>query len=197
MKKLMSGIIAGFLFLVVASQVSYAEQCGCAGQMLRGGSQMGMSIGPRMMHQGPEFMGGMPGRGHFLWHKLMRLGLTDKQKDAIKAIRSRVEKETIKKGADLALSRVELREILDKDQVDMNAVEANLKKAESVRTDLRLSHIKAMVEIKTILTPEQRKKLKEDFEAGFMKHEGRCGGRGTGFSPPAPKGEAQHGAEEQ
>jgi len=187
MKTLMMGVLTGFLLLVVASQVSYADQCGCSGPTGRGGMEYGRSMPPRMMHH-------KEGSGHFLWHKLMGLGLSDKQIDSLKAIRTRVEKDTIKKRADLQLARVDLRELLHKDQVDMKAVEASLKKVESVRTDLKLAHIKAREEIKAILTPEQRKKLKEDIKASFLMHEGKNGHR-KGSTPTTTKDEAQQGAE--
>ncbi|MGC1454872.1 MAG: periplasmic heavy metal sensor, partial [Nitrospirota bacterium] len=102
-------------------------------------------------------------------------------------------KDTIKKRADLQLARVEFRELLHKEPVDMSGIEASLKKAESVRTDLKLTHIRAMEEMKAILTPEQRNKLKEDIKAGFMKHERW---HGVNMSTPAKiRDEAQHGAE--
>ncbi len=186
MKKLMIGILTGFLFLAAASHESYANQCGC-------GSEMGMQGGARMMHHGPGFT---KEAEHFPWQKLMGLGLSDKQIDALKAIRNRVAKDTIKKRADLQLARVELREMLDKDSVDMGAVEASLKKAEAVKTDLHLSHIKAMEEIKAILTPEQRKKFKEDLRAGFMMHKEKCGNRHASM-PPVQNDEAHHGTDEQ
>ncbi len=183
MKKMMIVVLTGLMFLGLASQRSYADSCRCG--------EMGMHGGPQMMHHGPGFRDGLPSAGRFLWKKLMALGLSEKQIDTLKAIRSRVVKDTIKKRADLELARVELRELLDKNPVDMGAIEANLKKAESVRTDLRLSHIKAMEEIKAILTPEQQKKLREDIKAGFMRHEGRCGSRHA--SAPVRKDEARHG----
>ena len=192
MNKSMIGILTVFLFLVAASHVSYAEQCGCAGYPGRAGQGGGMSMTRWTMHHGPGFT---DGSGRFLWQKLKRLDLSDKQKDALKAIRSKVTKDTIKKRADLELARVDLRELLHKDPVDMSAVEASLKKAESVRTDLKLTHIKAMEEIKSILTPEQRKKLKEDIKAGFLMHERRYGGRHESM-PLVRKDEAQHGTEE-
>jgi Spy/CpxP family protein refolding chaperone len=197
MKKLMMGVLTGFLFLIAASQVSYADQCGCSGPMGRGGMEFGRSMPPRMMHHKEGSMYGSPEAAHFMWKKLMGLGLSEKQIDDLKAIRTRVEKDAIKKRAELQLARVDLREFLHKDQVDMKAVEASLKKVESVRTDLKLAHIKAREEMKAILTPEQRKKLKEDIKAGFMMHEGKCGewhGKHE-FMPPVQKDEAQHGAE--
>ncbi len=100
----------------------------------------------------------------------MSLGLDEKQREAIKEIKSRVMKDTIRKRADLEIARIDLKDIIHKDQVDMNAAEATLKKIASLQTDIRLSHIKAMQEIKSKLTPEQRKKLEE------MRERGPCRG---------------------
>jgi Spy/CpxP family protein refolding chaperone len=189
MNRMMIVVLSGLMFLGLAFQRSYADPCGCG--------ETGMHGGPQMMHHGDGFMYGSPEAARFLWHKLMGLGLSEKQTDALKAIRTRVEKDTIKKRADLQLATVDLRELLHKDPVDMKAVEASLKKVESARTDLKLTHIKAREEIKAILTPEQRKKLQEDMKAGFMMHGRKCGERHGehGSAPPVTKDEAQQGPE--
>jgi hypothetical protein len=55
---------------------------------------------------------------------------------------------------------------------------------EMMTTEMHLSHIKAMEDIKTKLTPEKRKKLREMIEAGpmmegmGMKHDHDCGMKG-------------------
>lgn len=152
MKRILTGLLTGFLVLVTASQYSSAQTCG------QGGSREGgMS-----MHDGR----GMMKREHHLWRALMSLGLDEKQKEAIKEIESRVMKDTVSKRADVEVARIELRDLLAKDQVNMNAAEATLKKIASLQTDIRLSHIKAMQEMKAKLTPEQRKKFKEMREMG-------------------------------
>ena len=96
----------------------------------------------------------------------MSLGLDEKQMESIKEIKNRVMKDTIRKSADLEVARIDLKDIIHMGQVDMNAAEAMLKKIASLQTDIRLSHIKAMQEIKSKLTPEQRKKFKEMREMG-------------------------------
>ncbi len=187
MKKMMIVVFAGLLFVGLAFHRSYAEPCGCG--------EMGMHEGPQMKHHGWGLSHGSMGARQFMWKKLMGLGLSDQQMDALRAIKTRVAKDTIKKRADLELARVELKELLHKDEVDMKAVEASLKKVESVRTELKLSHIKAREEIKAILTPEQRKKYKEEIKASFlMNHKGMCGGR-HGSTPPVSKDETRQGAE--
>lgn len=146
MKKILVGLVSSFVFLLFASQYSVAQMCGPA--------EGGM---PLMRHDGT----GMMKKGPHLWRLLAKLGLDEKQKEAIKEIKSRTEKDAVRKRADIEIARIELRDILDKDQVDMTAAETTLRKMESLRTDMRLSYIKELQEIKAKLTPEQRKKFKE------------------------------------
>lgn len=158
MKRILAGLLLGFLVLFFAPHYSSAQTCGSG----KGYPAEGMPMMSPMRHDGMRMMR----REHSLWRCLMSLGLDEKQKEAIKEIHSRVMKNTIMKRADIAIARIDLREILDKDQVDMNAAEATLKKLASLQTDIRLSHIKAMQEVKTKLTPEQRKQFKEMLEMG-------------------------------
>jgi len=84
----------------------------------------------------------------------------------------------------MRIVQIELRELLSQDPVDMKAVEAKVKQLEMMRTEMHLSHIKAMEDCKTKLTPEQRRKFKEMIEAGPMmegmgiKHDQECGMKG-------------------
>ncbi len=137
-------------------------------------------MGPRSMGAAEKMVGLEPPPA---WRHLSLPGLDEKQKEAIKKIKSREAKDNIKKMADVRIADIELRDILDKDPVDMNAVEAKLKKISSLMTDIRLSEIKAVEEIKTKLTPEQRKSFKEMLEMGY-----RMGGimRESMKMPPPP-----------
>ena len=76
-------------------------------------------------------MEGIPGADHLMWEHLMGLGLDEKQREAIKEIKSRVIKEAIRKRADEHIAGIELKDLLDKDPVDMKAVEAKLKQIET------------------------------------------------------------------
>ncbi len=64
------------------------------------------------------------------------------------------------------VKELELKEALDKDSADLTAVEAKLKKMEALRAELRSLHVRAVEEIKSKLTTDQRKKLREMLEAG-------------------------------
>lgn len=103
----------------------------------------------------------MAGRHQRIWRLLMKLDLDEAQRTAIREIRTSTAKAMIRKKADLKIARLELRELLHKEPVDMNAVEAQAKKTEGLRTAMLLDAIKAREEVKSKLTPEQRKKLKE------------------------------------
>ena len=82
----------------------------------------------------------------------------------------------------MQIARIDLRDLLDKEHVDMKAVESKLKTIESLETDIRLSRIKAFEEIKSELTPDQRKKLKEMIEkSSMMRGMGMMQGKGCGM----------------
>lgn len=87
------------------------------------------------------------------------LGLDEKQKDAVQAIHFKARKDIIRLGADEQVAEIELKEILSKDPVDLKAAEAAVRKMEGTRSEMKLTHIKAKEEIKSNLTPEQRKKF--------------------------------------
>src|SRR5512146_764937 len=132
-----------------------------AGAFLAGiasANQMGMGHGRGMMDDGK--IEGMH-QGYPMWGHLKDLGLDEKQKADIKEIREKVVKETIRKKADERIARIELRDLLVRDSVDMPAVQAKLKQIEALKTDIRLAHIEAREQIKAKLTPEQRKKFIE------------------------------------
>lgn len=104
--------------------------------------------------------------GHPIWRHLRELGLDEKQKGEIREMESRVMKAMIRKRADEQIAGIELRDLLEKDPVDMKAVERMVKRIEVVRTEIHLSLIGAVEEVKTRLTPDQRKKLREMLKAG-------------------------------
>ena len=183
MRKSMISIFLGSIFIAALAMNAHAQQmCGCmdgSGRGMRGGMmECGEHQGMGMMHG----MGGMQGGGmmmednHPLWKCLMNLGLDEKQIDALKALRSRTMKDMIKKRADKQIAGIELKDLLDKDPVDMKAVEASLKKNEALKTEMFLANIKAREEMKSILTPEQRKRLKDMMKTACGAGCGMMGG---------------------
>lgn len=183
MKRVVVGVLMGLLLMGFASGSSYAEKSGgVKGEKCK--HEEGMSRMGQMGHRGM----GMMRAGHRIGKALADLGLDDKQKEAIKDIRTTAKKDAIRKIADIRIAGVELREILDKDQVDMGAVEAKLKQLESLKTDMHMSRIKTLEEIKAKLTPEQRQKFKINLRKQFRWHGGwRHEHEGKGMRPACAK----------
>lgn len=152
-------IISLFVAVIMLAGVysSYADMCGCMGGRGDGRHEQGMPRRGGMGHPGM----GMRGEEHPMWRHLMGLGLDEKQREAIREIRSTVMKEMIKKRADERLAGIELKELLDREPVNMKAVEAKLRQIETAKTEAHLSLIRAREEVKSQLTPEQRKKFRE------------------------------------
>ncbi len=130
---------------------------------------------PPMMHRGKEMMG-RPDAMPFALRLLAGIDINEKQKDAIKEIESKVVKDSIRKGAEIEIAELEVVDALDKDSADLTAVEVKLKKIEALRIELRVAHIKAIEEIKSKLTPDHKKKLREILETspGFPLDRKRC-----------------------
>jgi len=156
----------GLVFVAVLSLNANAQMSGCMGE-----SGRGMMHGMGGMHK--DYM--MMDDDHPMWKHLKDLGLDEKQKDALNELRTKTMKDMVRKMADTKIADIELKSLLDKDPVDMKAVEAAAKKSASFRTDMFLAHIKAYEEMKTILTPEQKKRLKDMMEMGNRPGAGGCG----------------------
>ena len=145
----------GLVVIAVFAVNANAQKCECMG-----------GEGKEMHGMGGMHDCGMMGDDHPMWKQIMGLGLDDKQKDALKELRSRVMKDMAGRRADMQAAGNVLQELLDKDTVDMKAVEGALRKKEGLRTEMLLAHVRAHEEMKAILTPEQRKKLKQLMEQG-------------------------------
>ena len=190
MKRLLVGLFLGLLSMIFLSHNSYAETRGPIGDTGRGCQDEGMHMVPPPMRLHGMEIEGIPGADHLMWEHLMGLGLDEKQREAIKEIKSRVIKEAIRKRADERIAGIELKDLLDKDPVDMKAVEAKLKQIEIIKTEMHLSLIMATEEIKSKLTPEQRKKFQEmqemDPNMGPPMLGGMMRGGGMRMMPPPP-----------
>jgi Spy/CpxP family protein refolding chaperone len=154
-------------FLVFSlAVVLLAGLFGLSNAMMQGkGAGMGKNKGMANMHMGD--MGMHDGQ---MMEKLASLGLDDKQMEEIRGLHLKTKKETIKKEADIEVAEIELKEMLHKDTVDINAAEAKVRQIESLKSDLKIMHIRTHEEVKSKLTPEQRKK----FNAMIMKMKPMC-----------------------
>ncbi len=192
MKKVLFGLLLDLLLVFSLSHNSYAETRGPIGDHGRGCRDEVMQMAPPPMRFHGMEIEKIPGADHLMWEHLMGLGLDEKQREAIKEIKSRVIKEAVRKRADEHIAGIELKDLLDKDPVDMKAVEAKLKQIETLKTEMHLSFITATEEVKSKLTPEQRKKFREMLEMkpdiGPHLLRGMMRGSGMRMMPPPPCG---------
>jgi Spy/CpxP family protein refolding chaperone len=160
MKKILSCFVLSFLLLFIASQLSYAEPNSPVNKMEEGFQDECFS--PMMPPPGDM--------GHMEWMLWLQhspglpfpiINLDNKQKEALKEIENSFTKELIRKRADEQIAEVELRELLDKDTVDMKAVETKLKQIATIKIETQFIFIKSIEKMKAKLTPEQREILKK------------------------------------
>ena len=155
MKKVSSCLILSFFILFIVSQLSYSESKDPVYKM----EKWFLDECPFTMMPPPCDMGhmkGMPGLQYPPGLPFQSLNLDDKQKEAWKEIENSFTKELIRKRADEQIAEVELRELLEKDTVDLKTVETKLKQIATIKTETQLIVIKSIEKMKAKLTPEQR-----------------------------------------
>lgn len=132
-------------------------------------------MGPGMMGPGSQMGPGMMGPGGMMgaratndrpWITVMldhreELGLSAEQVGRLFTLRDGFAKAARTKTEVLEKVERDLDQLVGPGAVDLNAVEAKLKEAEAIRTDLRLSRFKVIEEGKAILTTAQRGKFVE------------------------------------
>ncbi|MGC2063065.1 MAG: periplasmic heavy metal sensor [Thermodesulfovibrionales bacterium] len=140
---------------------------------------VGMSVSAYAMNKK-----GMAGKGmhgdQMMAEKFEALGLDEKQKETVTAIHLKTKKDMIKKKADVDVAQIELKELLGKDPVDLQAAEAKVKQIEALKTDMKMTHIRTREEVKKILTPDQKKKFAAMHDGCMECGEG-AGGPGCGM----------------
>jgi Spy/CpxP family protein refolding chaperone len=135
-------------------------------------------------------------RSHSPRELFRKLGLDEKQKEAVREIHFKAKKAMIMKKADIKVARIELQEILSKDSVDMTAAEAAIQKIESLKSQMKMARIKAMEEVKSNLNADQKKKFIEMIRFAMMRHEmmrhGKCHMHGKKHMEKEEKMEHEH-----
>jgi len=164
-----------------------------------GGGGMASSHQPGQgMMMGPGMMGGAgdPGMGRMrrgsgferpLISEILeakdQLGLTGEQEKKLRSIRAEFEKEAARRGADIQVAEVDLRELLAEDAPDLGRIETQVKQIAALRGDLRFARIKALREGRAVLSKEQWEK----FEA-HIRHMGSMGPGGMGHGMMGSQG---------
>jgi Spy/CpxP family protein refolding chaperone len=90
-----------------------------------------------------------------------RMGLTDDQVMRIKPVHREMQKKEARFKADLKIAEIDLREIMEVKDFDLERAGTFVKKIADIKTAHHLEMLKAMKEIRTVLTDEQFKKMKK------------------------------------
>jgi Spy/CpxP family protein refolding chaperone len=88
------------------------------------------------------------------------MGLTDDQIMKMKPLHSEMQKKQARFQADKKIAEIELMEIMEVKDFDLEKASAAVKKIADIKTAHHLEMLKAMKEMRTILTDEQFKKMK-------------------------------------
>lgn len=174
-------LVLSVMLVLGASGVNAQSMPGDGGMMqdcrMGGGSGM-------MMHDMHRGMGMMPENlmeaRHRVMAMMMGLGLEDKQMDAIQKIIDTTVKEMIRKRSDLLIAKIDLEGIIHQEPVDLKAAEAKMKQIEAMKTDLFMTHLKALEDAKALLTPDQKDKLSDMMEMQMMGGMGMMRGYDSG-----------------
>ncbi len=158
MKKILLLLLLTVVFAVPAfSQMSDMPMKGHGGGH---GQMMGMGD---MDMMGGEMM---------LMEHAHDMGLTDEQMMKMKPIHREMLKKQIRSKADLKIAEIELMEIMEVKDFDLDKATAAVKKIEDIKTAQHLDMLKAMKDMRAILTDEQFKKMHKmmPMKMGEKKH---------------------------
>jgi hypothetical protein len=89
------------------------------------------------------------------------LSLTAEQVKKIEQLRDQFQRQNIRTDADVRIIELDIAALLDSATVDLMKVEAKIREAEKLRTELRIARVRAIEQAKAVLTSEQRKKFLE------------------------------------
>jgi Spy/CpxP family protein refolding chaperone len=121
------------------------------------------------------------------------LGLSEDQSNRLRQIVLDTEKSNIKTRAEVQVRGIELRELLRADNPDRDAVMKKIDEISALRTEMAKEDVDALLKAKSVLTPEQHKKIRDFIEmtrAGMERDSRTFGwrrqGGGTMRAPQAP-----------
>jgi Spy/CpxP family protein refolding chaperone len=140
-------------------QCPKGDQCPDYGR--KGGmGMMHRHHGKGMMMGGKMGMSDAPMYGKIMM-AIKGMDLKPEQKAKADAIRSEYRKKAVKSAADAKVAHMELHELLAADTVNMDKVKAKVNQLSKNRAELMMMRIKSLEDLKKVLSPEQKKTLKD------------------------------------
>ena len=164
----MTRTLIGAAALALAATSALAQGPGYGPGMMGGyGPGMMGGYGPGMTAgYGPGMMGGygpgmMGGYGYGYGGALAALDLTDEQQQKIFDLQEQHQRKNFDTMSKVREEMFKLRRLYNADNVDEKAVLDQQKKVDELRRQLLASRIETQKQIENVLTPEQRKQLRE------------------------------------
>jgi hypothetical protein len=111
-------------------------------------------------------MGGPAMESPPFFFEVAELSLDDKEQQSIRETSMRLAKDDVRRNAEITVARMELVELARKTPMDINAIVGRLRQISALDLNVQLSHFKAMAEIESKLTPEQKRRLNPLGRAG-------------------------------
>ncbi len=167
----------------------------CGKMMMHGKEGKGMMQGHMGMmkgHMGKGMMGGKMGSEMGMNDPILmtlhtagcpayllkvsdKLELSASQKAQFEALKTNFKKFAVKKNADIKVAKIELNELLSKDNFNSKKIKSQISKIESLQSDLRIEMLKTIEKSRSFLRQDQLDKLKElrtkgGMGMGMMKH---------------------------
>ncbi|MBC8231602.1 periplasmic heavy metal sensor [bacterium] len=99
--------------------------------------------------------------GRMFTHQMLlpladELRLNKEQVTSIQKIALDLQKEIIRKNAELSIAEIELNALLSQDKIDLKQTREKIQQLATLSGELRIAQIKAFIEAKEVLTDEQR-----------------------------------------
>ena len=133
----------------------------------------GLGRVPSVVAQSPEHRHGRGAHvGDHLQRSLQQLGLNESQQITVQTLLRTQAKERIRLRAEIDTMRVDLRQQLRADPVDLQSVKAALQAIAAKEVDLHMVHVTLLHDLRQVLTPEQQKKFRSLLEEGHPREHG-------------------------
>ncbi|MFH0974182.1 MAG: Spy/CpxP family protein refolding chaperone [Spirochaetota bacterium] len=160
-KHLLSLMITGFLFAVASG--SFSQPMGPGD---RRDGDMSPGRGP-MGHGGGMHHEGRPHKGLFFGDPQVmkeKFGLSDEQVEKIGIINNDFRKKLLTIRDSIEPKRTKLQSLLTGDNINLNDVRALLEEISKFEVEIRMLRINHILEIEKVLTPAQKKELRNSMK---------------------------------
>jgi Spy/CpxP family protein refolding chaperone len=109
------------------------------------------------MGRGGGLHGRHGGRGDFM----AKLDLSARQKEQIQGIRQEQQRRMIQMRADIQKASLDLREMMRSENPNRSRIDAAIDRLAGLRADAHKARVATHLEVRSVLTEEQRRKLRE------------------------------------